>query len=59
MTNLTPTAFDGPVRALEFREGNLDGTFTVTQIPEPRTLLLLIASMATLAGRRRQNTRGG
>ena len=50
---------DGPVRALEFREGNLDGTFTITQIPEPRTLLLLIASMAALAGRRRKNARGG
>jgi hypothetical protein len=50
---------EGPVRALEFREGNLDGTFTITQIPEPRTLLLLIASMATLAGRRRKSVRGG
>jgi hypothetical protein len=51
-------SIDGSVRALEFREGNLDGTFTITQIPEPRTILLLVASMAVLVGRRRKDARG-
>ena len=39
-------AVEGAVRGLEFLEGNLDGTFTVTQVPEPSAVALLGATMA-------------
>lgn len=48
-------SIDGPVRALEFREGNLDGTFTITQIPEPTASLLLLAGGALLLSWRKRN----
>jgi len=46
-------AVEGPIQGLEFREGNLDGTFTVTQVPEPSAAALLgLLAAATLRRRR-------
>ncbi len=46
----------GPVRAMEFREGNLDGTFTITRIPEPGPAILLLAGASVLASCRRRGS---
>jgi hypothetical protein len=44
----------GDVRGLQYWDGNLDGTFTVTNfIPEPTTLAFLLLPLCLLAGRRR------
>lgn len=40
-------AIEGPIRGLEFLEGNLDQTFTVTQVPEPSPATLLFLAFAT------------
>ena len=37
---------EGPVLGIDFREGNLDGTFTVTHVPEPSTTALLFMAVA-------------
>lgn len=42
----------GAVRGLEYWDGHLDGTFTVTSIPEPSCLLYLGGSVALLFLRR-------
>ena len=39
-------ALEGNVRGLEFLEGNRNGTFTVTQVPEPSVARLSFASLA-------------
>jgi len=49
----------GDVRALEFREGNLDNTFTITQIPEPSATILALCCGALLATRRRRKPERG
>lgn len=38
----------GDVQALEFWDGNLDGTFTITTIPEPSVVLMLLAGTCLL-----------
>jgi hypothetical protein len=43
----------GDVRGLEFYDGNLNGTFTVTQIPEPRLAGLIGLGIFCFAPRRR------
>jgi hypothetical protein len=48
-------ALEGPVRGVEFMEGNLDGTFTITPvIPEPSTALLVGAALAACGFTRRR-----
>lgn len=49
----------GDVRGLEYWDGHINGTFTVTQIPEPATACcLLLAGAAMSRGRRRfRNTK--
>lgn len=46
---------EGQFQALDFMEGNLDGTFTVTHIPEPSATALLggVIAVASLTRRRR------
>jgi hypothetical protein len=44
---------EGDLRGLEFREGNLDGTFTVTRIPEPGVAGMVGLALAGLARRKR------
>lgn len=48
-------SIDGDVRALEFREGNLDRTFTITVIPEPSTTALFAGSAIWLLHRNASN----
>jgi len=48
---------EGDIRGIEFREGNLDGTFTFTRIPEPGAVALLGIAWATLLPRRRRKAR--
>jgi hypothetical protein len=43
----------GDVRGLEFYDGNLNGTFTVTQIPEPRLAGLIGLGIFCFSTRRR------
>ena len=47
---------EGAVTGIDFREGNLNGTFTVTNVPEPSAAALLCMAMAagcfTRRGRR-------
>lgn len=47
----------GDIRALEFRDGELNNTFIVTTfgVPEPTVLLLAASTAATLLLRRRRN----
>lgn len=45
-------SISGDVQALEFWDGNLDGTFVVTSVPEPSTALLLSTTAALLWLRR-------
>ena len=46
----------GDVRGLEYWDGHLDGTLTVTQIPEPGGLsLILLLLLATQMRTRRQH----
>ena len=48
-------ALEGQFQALDFKEGNLNGTFTTTQlVPEPGVLSLLGASAAACLSRRRR-----
>ena len=48
-------ALEGSVQGLKFLEGNRNGTFTVTQVPEPSAVALLFAATATgVITRRRQ-----
>jgi hypothetical protein len=49
-------SISGEVRALEFWDGELDGTFIITSIPEPSTAAY-VASSALLLWRRNANTR--
>ena len=37
---------EGNMRGLEFLEGNRNGTFTVTQVPEPSAAWLMVAAIA-------------
>jgi hypothetical protein len=43
----------GDVRGLEYWDGHIDGTFTVTQIPEPSSAAALLSATVCLLGRRR------
>ena len=44
---------EGQLQALDFMEGNLNGTFTITHVPEPTVgSLILVASAALLLKRR-------
>ena len=45
----------GDVRGLEYWDGHLDGTFTVTLIPEPSVALLVFAGGWLLCGGRRRD----
>ena len=47
----------GDVRGLEYWDGHLDGTFTVTQIPEPGTAILLGGNAILLCRRSRPGRR--
>lgn len=40
---------------VEHREGNLNGTFTITRIPEPSTAILLLTGLLAGVGRRRKD----
>jgi hypothetical protein len=50
-------SISGDVRALEFWDGELDGSFIITRIPEPGTGLLLASALCLLA--RRKPSRDG
>jgi hypothetical protein len=43
----------GPVTGLEYWDGHLDGTFTVTSIPEPSSILLTCLGLTALIRKRR------
>ena len=48
-------ALEGQFQVLDFMEGNLDGTFTVTHVPEPSVIALLLPALAAgFIGRRRK-----
>ena len=50
-------ALEGPVRGIDFMEGNLNGTFTITRVvPEPSTAALLGVAMGMVGFTRRRRT---
>jgi hypothetical protein len=49
-------AVEGQFQALDFMEGNLNGTFTVTHVPEPSAAAIVGAALAAIGFARRRST---